>query len=240
VNRTRSREVDVARLPRLAIAGEVHLVVHRGHNRQAVFLDDDDRAQFLAALRDAQMREKVAVHAFALLPGQIWLLLTPPVSEALGRMMQLAGRRYTVAFNRRHARSGTLWDGRFRSTVVEHGRHELEAMIFVEQASVREGLAVKAEAYEWNSARHHVGLGGAHFLTDSATFWELGNTPFDRAAAYARLLDEPLPPKRVEIISTATQMGWALASARYLETLRPRTTHPLLPRPRGRPPTRRP
>jgi len=230
----------VARLPRLAIAGEVHLVVHRGHNRQAVFLDDNDRTQFLAALRDAQLREKVAVHAYALLPGQIWLMLTPPTSEALGRMMQIAGRSYTVAFNRLHARSGTLWDGRFRSTVVERGRHELEAMIFVEQASVREGFAVKAEAYEWSSARQHVGLrGGAHVLTDSATFWELGNTPFDRAAEYARLLDEPLPPETVEIISTAAHMGWALASARFLETLRPRTTRPLVPRPRGRPLTRR-
>lgn len=223
----------------MAIAGEIHLVFHSGHNRQAVFLDDEDRERFLAALREAQMREKVAIHAFALLADRIWLLLTPATGAALGRMMQVVGRRYTVAFNRRHTRSGTLWDGRFRSTVVERGLHELEAMRFVEQAPVREGLAGKAEDYRWSSARHHLGLGSEALVADSTTFWGLGNTPFDRTAAYARLLDEPLPDDRVEAVFRAAQMGWVLVSIGHLEKLRLRTGRPLTPRPRGRP-VRRP
>lgn len=225
----------MARLPRLAIAGEIHLVVHSGHNRQAVFLDDEDRERFLAALREAQTREKVAIHAFALLPDRIWLLLTPVTGAALGRTMQVVGRRYTAAFNRRHGRSGTLWDGRFRSTVVERGPHELEAMRFVEQAPVREGLAGRVEDYRWSSARHHLGLGSESLVADSTTFWGLGNTPFDRTAAYAQLLYEPLPHTLVEAISRATQMGWVLVSKEHLEQLRLRTDRPLTPRPRGRP-----
>lgn len=225
----------MARLPRLAIGGEVHLVVMEGHNRQPVFGDDDDRARFIATLREAQARQRVAVHAYALLPGRVWLLLTPPDAASLGRMVQAIGRGYTTAFNRRHGRSGTLWDGRFGSTVVEAGQTALAAMLFVEQAPVREGETPHAQQHAWSTARHHLGMQHDPLISELAAYWALGNTPFDRVAAYAGMLDEPLPNDRAAALAAAARRGWALGSVAYLQRLQRQTSRRLQARRPGRP-----
>lgn len=227
----------MARLPRLAISGEVHLMLHRGHNGQPIFRDDQDCRQFLAALRDAHVRAGVAVHGYALLPQRLWLLATPVESLGLSRLMQSAGRRYTSAFNQRYSRSGTVWDGRFRSTVVASGPAVVDVLVFMEQSPVREGLVAQAVDFEWSSARHHVAQSVDGLITDAAAYWSLGNTPFDRAAAYGDLLAEPVAPDRVQQIADSVQRGWALASESDLTALQKRTSRPLVARPRGRPPS---
>lgn len=227
----------MARLPRLAISGEVHLVLHRGHNGQPIFGDDEDRRLFLAALRDAQVRERVAVHGYALLPQCLWLLVTPAESAGLSRMMQAAGRQYTSVFNQRYSRSGTLWNGRFRSTVVASGPAVIDVLVFIEQSPVRESLVTQAADFEWSSARHHVAQSIDGLITDSAAYWSLGNTPFERATAHGDLLAEPLALDRVEQISRSVQRGWALASGVDLTALQKRSSRPLVARRRGRPPS---
>jgi putative transposase len=147
----------VARLPRLAMAGELHLLLLRGHNGQPVFADDADRAAFCELLRDAAVRHGVAIHAYALLPSEVHLLLTPAQAESPGRMVQSLGRRYVAAVNRRHGRRGTLWDGRFRSSLVDARTLLMAATAFVETRPVAEGLATDAADWAWSSAAHHVG-----------------------------------------------------------------------------------
>ena len=98
----------MARLPRLSIAGLAHHVIQRGHNRQPIFLDDEDRLAYLAALRESAALHRVAVHAYVLMNDHLHLLVTPPTAEALSKMLQAIGRRYVAAFNRRHGRIGTL------------------------------------------------------------------------------------------------------------------------------------
>lgn len=225
----------MARLPRLAVGGEAHLVLLRGHNSQSVFLDDADRHSFLQALRQSMLKEPVAVHAYALSNTWVWLMLTPATGQALGRAMQAVSRHYSQMFNRRHARSGTLWDGRFRSTVVQAGAHVLDALVFVDQLAVRDGLADSARLFAWSSARHHLGLITDSWLVDAADYWNLGNTPFDRSSAYGRLLDEPLGDERAARINDATHKGWVLGCAEFVSALTKRTSRPLVPRPRGRP-----
>src|SRR5574337_1973618 len=92
----------MARLPRLAVAGQAHLVLLSGHAGRPVARDDDDRRRFVAALREAAREHRVAVLAWALLDDQIWLVATPPEAAALGRWVQAIGRRYVAGFNRRH------------------------------------------------------------------------------------------------------------------------------------------
>jgi putative transposase len=225
----------MARLPRLAIAGEVHLVLHVGHNRQVIFGDDEDRRRLLAVLREVRLREQVAIHGYALLPHCLWLLATPAVATALGRLMQAAGRRYTVDFNRRTGRSGTLWEGRFRSTVVAPGQPALEALVFVDQAAVREMFALRASDYPWSSAKHYAGEASDPLVSDLPGYWLLGNTPFERAARYSKLLEEPLAQARAAQVLSSVQGGWALASEDELARLQQRTRRRLRARPRGRP-----
>ena len=210
----------MARLPRLALPGFAHLVLLRGHNGEAVFRDDDDRAAFLDALEAAFQRDRVALHAYALHADRVWLLCTPAREGDLSRAMQALGRRFSAVFNRRHDRSGSVWDGRYRSTVVEPGAMLLTAMVFVDQS--RDDL-VPAEAEDrtstlWSSARQHLGFPGSVQLTDLAEYWALGNTPFDRAAAYRALLNDSSRSAEFDRIAAATMRGWALGSREFIES----------------------
>jgi len=225
----------MARLPRLAVAGEAHVVLQRGHGGSAVFLDDDDRRRYLSAMHEAMVKAQVAVHAYALSNDSLYLLATPQTGDSLGRAMQATGRRYSQAFNRQHERTGTLWDGRFRSTVVESGANFLEAMIFIDQLPVRVGLVESARLYRWSSARHHLGIANDPLLTAGADYWSLGNTPFDRAVAYGRLLDELLAIDKAASIAAAAEKGWALGSSAFVMHIQRLIDRPVAPRPRGRP-----
>jgi putative transposase len=225
----------MARLARLAIADHGHLVLLRGHNGKTVFQDDVDRACFLSALRDACMLERVALHAYAVLTDHVWLLCTPASGQALSRAMQSLGRRFSAAFNRRHRRSGSLWDGRYRATVVESGPRLLECMIFVDQAPVREKVVASALDAAWSSARQHAGSEVGLPLTDVAEYWALGNTPFDRSAAYRLLLEEPQDSALTAGLAAAAQRGWPVGSHAFLAGLAERSSRRVSPRPRGRP-----
>jgi len=225
----------VARLARLAVADHAHLVLLRGHSGPPVFRDDVDRAAFLSALPRACHVERLALHAYSLLDDHVWLLCTPASAQAVGRALQALGRHFCAGFNRRHQRSGSVWDGRYRATVVEGGAQQLEAMVFVDQAPVREGSMPQALAATWSSARQHAGLGTELPLTDAPAYWTLGNTPFDRCAAYRALLEEPLPGERAARLAAAVQRGWAVGSPSFLDTLHHLSSRQVQPRPRGRP-----
>jgi len=213
----------MSRLPRLVIPQRAHYVIQRGHSGQSVFTDDEDRRAFLAALREAAAAQRLAVHAYALLDNEVHLLATPPDRTALGRAVQALGRRYVSAYNRRHGRSGTLWDGRFRCAVVEPGAWQLAALTLID------GLPGTT------SAAHRAGGGPLGFVTDPSEFWQLGNTPFEREAAYRRLLALGVAPAQAAALREAALGGWAVGSAPFLAQLAGQTGRPLRPRPRGRP-----
>lgn len=217
----------MARLPRLAVAGQAHLALMLGHGALPVFADDEDRRQFLAALRESALQQQVAVHAYALLPGEVVLLLTPATDGALGALMQGLGRRYGAAFNRRHGRRGSLWAGRFRTAVVQGGATALDALLFVDL----QGQADPA----WCSLDHHLGRRRDPLVTDGDAWWMLGNTPFEREAAFRRRVDEGLAPGRSAAFADAVHKGWAVGDDIFLAALAQQAERPVQPRPRGRP-----
>lgn len=217
----------MARLPRLAVAGQAHLALMLGHGAQPVFANDEDRRQFLAALRESALQQQVAVHAYALLPGEVLLLLTPATAGALGALMQGLGRRYGAAFNRRHGRRGSLWAGRFRTAVVQAGAMALDALLFVDL----QGQAHPA----WCSLDHHLGRRRDPLVTDGDAWWTLGNTPFEREAAYQRRVGEGLAAERSAVLADAVHKGWAVGDDAFLAALAQQADRPVQPRPRGRP-----
>lgn len=225
----------MARLARLSAAGQVHLLVQRGNNGQPVFIDRPDREACLALLREAAATQQVAIHAYALTDQEILLLATPADDRGLSRMMQSLGRGYVVRFNRRHGRSGTLWEGRFRSTVVEVGAWLQDGLCFVETAPQRAGLAADAAEYPWSSARHHLGLSVDPLVTDHPSHWTTGNTPFEREAAHRRHLEQALPPARHRRIRDAMEKGWALGSEAFVAAVEAQTQRRARPGTRGRP-----
>lgn len=225
----------MARLPRLDLASRLHLVIQRGRDAQPVFRDDDDRRRYLAALLEASREHAVEIHAYALLDDQVLLLATPGQANALAGCIQAIGRRYVKAFNHRHGRQGALWEGRYRTTVVDADQHLLACLRLVEQAPMRQGLVSRPDEWHWSSAAHHAGRRRDGIITEHAAYWTLGNTPFEREARYVRESAVPLESKEVERLLAAAHNGWPIGSDAFLQDLTQSTTRPLRPRPRGRP-----
>jgi putative transposase len=226
----------MARTPRLAVAGELHLLLQRGHSRRAVFVDDADRLAYLGMLNLAARHSEVTIHAYALLDAEVHLLATPRQADSLSRMMQSLGRRYVAAFNRRHERSGTLWDGRFRAAVIDGAVAGSDALVYVEALAVRAGLVAAAGEWRWSSAAHHLGLRRDTLVVEHPAYWSLGNTPFERESAHAHRLTEGLEPEQVARFDRAVMQGRAVGSQAFREGIGRQTGLAQQARPRGRPP----
>lgn len=210
----------MARLARLAIAGLPHLIIHCALAGQAAFVDDADRQAWRDALADAARQAGVALHGYGLHGQELRLLATPAAAPALGAMMQAVGRRYVRAFNLRHARSGSPWDGRFRCTVLDPASLFLAALRYCEVGDVDEGLAAaRGESWRWSSAAHHLGQRSDPLITEHAAYWTLGNTPFEREAAYRDLLERPPEPGLAAAIRDAALRGWALGPPAFIASL---------------------
>lgn len=225
----------MARLPRSVVTGAPHHIVQRGHNRQPIVFDDDDRRAWLVALHQSALAQQVQVHAWVLLDDHFHLVATPPSATGLSRMMQTLGRRYVAWFNRRHGRTGTLWEGRFRASALEAVPWLLTCMRYVELYPQRAGLVADPLDHAWSSLAHHLGCRVDAAVTDHPSYWSLGNTPFERHAAYGRLVDAGLNAEDIRLVTAATHRGWPLGSPAFMALVQATTGHPAAPGLRGRP-----
>lgn len=228
----------MARLPRLTVPGYPHHVIQRGNNRQAIFVDDTDREFMLGLLGEYAPACRVAVHAYVLMGNHLHLLATPEAADGLPKLMQSVGRRYVRHFNDRHGRTGTLWEGRYRATVIETERYLLACMAYIDLNPVRAGLVAQARDYPWSSHAHYIGLRQDRLVTPHPLWWTLGNTPFAREAAYAELVHAGLSMAQQSALTDATLRGWALGSDAFAAQLQTQTVRRTTPRQPGRPPKR--
>ena len=225
----------MARLPRLVVPHHLHHLVARGNNDQAVFLDEADYQGFLSALIEAARQHAVAIHAYVLLPNSLQLLVTPGDAMALGKMMQTIGRQYVPWFNSRHQRTGSLWEGRFRATVLEADAYFVPCAQLIEYQPIQAAVSMDMEFYRWSSHAHHTGARRQAWLSDHAAYWRLGNTPFEREAAYKQACLTPPDPDFVQALDQATRKSWALGSDSFCAGLAKLTERRLKPAKRGRP-----
>jgi putative transposase len=225
----------MARQPRLILPFQPHLIVQRGNDNQVIFREDEDYQQFLGWLRECARLYKVAVHAWALMPSHLYILATPADEEGLALMMQKAGRHYVPWFNHKYARSGTLFQGRFRTSLVDAASYLLTASRYIELHPVRSQLAAAPLDYPWSSYAHHAGVRSDPLVTDHALYWGLGNTPFQREAAYIGLAEQGLGADELALIDTALAKGWPVASHAFKAELERKTQRQILPAKRGRP-----
>lgn len=230
----------MARQARLAIAGHPHHLMVKGNNGQGIFVDDEDRRRWLQQLADTLREHALVLHAYVLMPNHVHLLLTPPSPQALSRAMQALGRRYVSYFNARHHRTGTLWEGRFRAHPVGEPLEVLRCMRFIETNPLRAGLVLALPEAAWSSLPHHLGATRDALITEPAAYWQLGNTPFERDAAYRAWVDQGVPADETRRLMAALRGGRPLGSATYVAELEALTARSLRPRPRGRPRKLRP
>ena len=225
----------MARLPRLTLPGLPHYVLQRGNNLQPIFADAQDYACMKDLLREMGRRFAVELHAYILLPNQLHLLATPETADSLPQFMQAVGRSYVRGFNNRHGRSGTLWEGRYRGTVLEPQAWLLPAMVVLESQAVTQGLTARAVDYAFSSARHNAGAQVDSMLRLHRAYWSLGDTPFAREAAYAQLLDRGASEEVQEVVLQAALKGWVLGGDSFVQGLQQQTERRLTRQKAGRP-----
>jgi putative transposase len=225
----------MARLPRLTLPGYPHHVIQRGNNRQAIFATAADHQMLLDLLAEHAKKFDVAVHAYVLMGNHFHLLVTPNTADGLPKMMQAMGRSYVRYFNDAQKRSGTLWEGRYKSTLIQTDRYLLACMAYIDLNPVRAGLVAQPQDYLWSSHVHYLGLRPDRLITPHPLYWELGNTPFAREAAYAELVHAGIGAVQQTALTDAVLRGWALGDPGFVADLQKKTERRVAKVTSGRP-----
>ena len=225
----------MARLPRLTLPGYPHHIIQRGNNRQAIFLSSGDRQLLLDLLRENAEKFGVAIHAYVLMPNHFHVLATPTTAHGLPQMMQAVGRRYVRLFNNSNARTGTLWEGRYRSTLIQADRYLLACMVYIDLNPVRAGLVAQAADHPWSSHAHYAGFKVDSLITPHSLFWALGNTPFAREAGYSALVRAGISGQELNDLTQSALSGWALGESGYVSELQKQTNRRVVRASAGRP-----
>jgi len=210
----------MARTARLIIPDLSVHIVQRGHDGQECFFDDSDYFYYLDLLSTFAERCGCSVHAYCLMTNHVHLFLTPHASKSCAQLMKEVGQRYVQRVNARLSRSGTLWEGRFYSCLVPTERYALACYRYVECNPVKPGMVQHPGNYRWSSYRMNADVGGAGWLVPHPAYLAIAEEPTRRAAQYAALCAEPLPPEIVDDLRKATRRGYAAGTK---------------PKPRGRP-----
>ena len=202
------------RLARLVVPGMPLHITQRGVNRAAIFLDDEDRLHFRTVLHDALATHAIDLHAYVLMDNHVHLLATPRDSPSLGRAMRLSGQHYVRYFNHRHGRIGTLWQGRFKSSLVQEDRHLLQVIRYIELNPVRAAMVDAPEAHRWSSVHGHFGAQDP-LLTRHPLVIATGRTDEERSAWHRAWLKEAIDDEELTNIRRYIAQERAFGNPRF-------------------------
>ncbi|WP_051084230.1 transposase [Rudaea cellulosilytica] len=223
------------RRPRLVIAGIPLHITQRGVNRAATFIDDEDCELYRELLAESAANYAISVHAYALMSNHVHLLVTPIRAGDLAAAMRLLNQRYVLAFNRRHHRTGTLWESRFRSCLVDTERYLLTVYRYIDLNPVRAAMVDAPERYIWSSARTNLGLASDPCVIPHPVYTALGTDENARIEAYGKWLRSGVADEDLAAIRTHLQQERALGSPRFQAMVAKTLNRPVAVRPRGRP-----
>ena len=209
----------MSRRPRVLLADYPLHIVQRGINREPCFFTDEDYYCYLHWLEESARACGCAIHAYALMTNHVHLLLTPKEDGAPSRLMQSLGRRYVQYANRFYRRTGSLWEGRYKSSVVQAEGYLLACQRYIELNPVRAGMVADPGQYRWSSYRAN-GLGGTDVrLSPHERYCALGGEDRERQAAYRALFRPELDAEAVDDIRKALQLGMPVGSERFAEMI---------------------
>ena len=221
------------RQPRLVFPEVALHVRQRGHDGDPCFREERDYLVYLSSLRDLLIRTRCRLHAYCLMTNHVHLLLTPPAETACALLMRSLGQRYVQYFNRRYERSGTLWEGRFRSCLVESAAYVLACYRYIERNPVKANMVPAVSDYSWSSYAGNAGHVVNSLLTPHPEYLALGGgDEQSRCIAYRELVGQPDDPEFVAMVRDATSGGFALVG----EALKSRLPPELLRRMDRKPP----
>lgn len=217
-------------MPRHArfVVPEVALhIVQRGHNRRDCFLEQTDYLVYLSNLRELAPKSGCPLHAYCLMTNHVHLLVTPSSPQACALLMRRQGQRYVQYFNRRYGRSGTLWEGRYRSSLIQSATYLMRTYRYIERNPVRAGMAASPCDYPWSSHAGNCGRAENKLLTPRPEYLSLGTDERSRLTAYEAFVAIPDEPGFLLAIRDATNGGFALVDESFKSQLPPERRHRL-------------
>lgn len=203
------------RQARLEIPGIPLHITQRGVNRCAIFLDDDDRRHYIDLLAVSAIQHELRLHAYVLMGNHVHLLVSADQSGEISRSMRQLGQAYVTAFNRRHRRTGTLWEGRFKSSLVDSDRYLLTAYRYIELNPVRAAMVEQPWHYPWSSVHGNLALRHDPLITPHPNFADMGETPQARADTYREWLTQGVSDDELIAIRKHLQQERAYGSKRF-------------------------
>lgn len=225
----------MARQVRLFVEGVPSHVIIRGANRQDVFLAEGDRIFFHRSLAELAPLAGVAIHAYVLMTNHVHLLGTGALRESIPRLMHRLGTRYVGYFNYQRGRTGPLWEGRYKESLVESERYLLTCQRYIELNPVRAGMVSHPALHAWSSYRFHAEGRADDLVTPHSLVERLGREGESRRRAYQELFHSDIDEPTLRMIRDSVQHGWVLGSDAFAKDMTLRGGRRATRAPLGRP-----
>ena len=221
------------RKPRFVLPGEPQHVIIRGVNREPIFYTEADYHYYLSKLKEATSKHGCACHAYVLMTNHVHLLLTPETECSISKAIQVLGRYYVQYFNYTYGRTGTLWEGRYKSTLVDSEQYLLTCYRYIELNPVRAQMVEHPSEYPWSSYQHNaVGREDA-LITAHYKYEELGGSEEKRQQGYRALFRTHISDRQLEEIRAAANKEWVLGSDYFKDKIARKLNRKTTPLPRG-------
>ena len=225
----------MARLPRYTIINQPQHIIQQSRDGQKIFHQEQDYQYFHDCLEAAAYNYNLRIHAYALLPDHVQVLASPGNPDSISRTVQSIGRNYVQYFNESYDTEGTLWDGRYRATVLDDKPYLLTCSRYIETTPVRTGLVAKPKEYAWSSYAHNALARQDPMITPHREYLRLGATPAERSKAYRALFKKKLSDETVDTITDSVLKGWALGDAKFAARIEKLSGRRATRLPKGRP-----
>lgn len=209
----------MARLPRLCPVGIPQHIIQRGNNRQPCFASDEDFAAYASWLLKASKLYRVDVHTWVFMTNHVHLLVTPHEANAVSRMMQYVGRHYVRYFNHTYRRTGTLWEGRFKSCLVQEDEYLFYCYRYIELNPVRAKMVAHPADYRWSSYHANAMGVNSNLRSPHPLYIALGSDAASREANYRSLFDAHIDSQVIDDIRGSVQKGLVLGSDYFKEAI---------------------
>jgi putative transposase len=225
----------MARLPRFSIRNQPQHIIQQGLNGKKIFNEDQDYQYFHDCLDAASYNYQLKVHAYVLMPDHVHILATPGTTDSISRTVQSIGRNYVQYFNECHGGSGTLWEGRYRATVIDARSYMLTCCRYIELNPVRNHLVKKPGDYRWSSYAHNARRKTDEMISAAREYQRLGGDDKECARAYRSLFKQKIDDAQSQQITDATLRGWVLGDARFARKIESLSGRRATQLPKGRP-----
>ncbi len=225
----------MARLPRYFVKGQPQHIIQRGNNRGLIFAHDDDYLFYLACLQDAIETNNLLIHSYVLMTNHVHLLASPELETSIPKTMQSVGRRYVQYFNHTYSRTGTLWEGRYKATVIDSEQYLLTCMRYIELNPVRAGMVKRPKEYPWSSYAINAEGKTSKLIKTHNIYRKLGANNEERQSTYRQLFQIAMGKCDLAALREATNKGWALGGERFRAEIERLSGRRSIARARGRP-----